>query len=138
MVANATPRWAKDASYINPHLFLSVYRFLGDKPELAVVPSTELVIEGFPLSANTFAVVAFELSQKKKVKTAHHLHNPGQVCEAARLGIPAVVLIRRPLDAIASFLVRDPSYDVASAIQKYCRFYEPLLPLKKQVCPCQI
>jgi hypothetical protein len=93
---------------------------------------TELVIEGFPRSANTFAVVAFEIAQQRKVRIAHHLHAQAQVIRAVTLGIPACILIRKPLDAIRSLMVRHKHVTWTAALLHYLGFYEELLSLRSQ------
>lgn len=103
------------------------YNFYGLKPKnrrLAVDGQTQLVIEGFPRSANTFAVVAFEHAQKESVSLAHHLHVPAQVIRAARWRIPTLVLIREPADAILSLMVRHPEISAGHALKHYILFYE--------------
>jgi hypothetical protein len=67
---------------------------------------TEIVIEGFGRSGSTFAVDAFEIVQTRPVKIAHHTHAAAQVIAAARLGIPTIVLVRHPLEAALSHMVR--------------------------------
>jgi hypothetical protein len=90
---------------------------------------TDLVIEGFPRCASTFAVAAFRLAQEPRaVRLAHHTHAPAQVFEALRLRVPALVLIREPEDAIISLLIRDRWLSPASALRGFIRFYEPLCP----------
>ena len=73
---------------------------------VVVGPDTELVIEGFGRSGSTFAVDAFEMVQARPVKIAHHTHAAAQVIEGARLGIPTLVLVRQPLQAALSHMVR--------------------------------
>jgi hypothetical protein len=92
--------------------------------------ATEIVIEAFPRSANTFATVAFQLSQPAPVRVAHHLHAPAQVVEAVRRGIPALVPVRRPRDAVVSQVIRSPGLTLASVLAGYVRFHERLLPVK--------
>src|SRR5437773_3659904 len=67
-------------------------------------PDTEIVIEGFPRSATSFAVAAFRLAQDREVVVGHHVHSPAQVIEAVRRGVPAIVLVREPEEAALSFL----------------------------------
>jgi hypothetical protein len=86
------------------------------------------VIEGYPRSANTFAVAAFQLAQGREVEIAHHLHGAAQIKRAARLGVPAVVLVREPSEAILSLMVRDPTASVRWAIHSYVRFYSNVVP----------
>ncbi|HBW20992.1 MAG: hypothetical protein ACLPN6_07920 [Streptosporangiaceae bacterium] len=113
-----------------PALYLPFARrkYPGPSPEV-IGPRTELVIEGYFCSANTFAVYAFQLSQARPVRLAHHLHAPAQLITAARRGIPALLLIREPEDAILSELTYDPAAAMRSALVAYSRFYTCLLPL---------
>lgn len=90
-------------------------------------PGTELVIDGYTRSATTFAVYAFQLTQDRPVRLAHHLHAPAQLIEAARRGLPAVALIRRPQAAILSQLLREPYVALRDAVLAYARFYERLM-----------
>jgi hypothetical protein len=95
-----------------------------------VRPNTEIVIEGFERSGNTFAVLAFSSSQLRPVEIAHHLHAAAQVIQAARRGIPALVLIRQPEEAISSFLLFHPALSASQAMRTYLRFYAPLVPYR--------
>ena len=95
---------------------------------------TEIVIEGFPRSGNTFAVAAFHLAQQPRdVKIAHHAHIPAQVLAAVRAGLPALALIRRPEDSGA--LARRPRYRsrAEGGLRGWVRFYEPLAPVRGAV-----
>jgi hypothetical protein len=101
------------------------HKYRRHSPEV-IGPDTELVIDGYFRSANTFSVHAFQLSQVKPVRLAHHLHAPAQLIRAARRGIPALLLLRNPDGAILSELLYD---DVAlpDALDAYTRFYTSLL-----------
>lgn len=94
-----------------------------------VTPESDLCIEGFPRSANTYAVAAFELAQDAPLRLAHHSHLPGQVKRALRFGVPVLLLIREPLPALASLLVREAFVSPPVAIQYYRLFHQNLLPL---------
>ncbi len=89
---------------------------------------TDIVIEGFPRSGNTFAYTAFVMAQPNPLRVAGRVHAPAQLIAAARWGVPGIVLIRHPDEAIPSFLVRHPRTGVRPAIRGWLRFYEPLLP----------
>jgi hypothetical protein len=105
-----------------------------EDPRPSVSRSTEIVIEGFPRSGNTFAVVAFRFAQDRQLKMAHHLHAAAQIKRAAQLHIPAIVLIREPSEAILSVLVRDPHASTRWALHSYIRFYSAVAPhLEKTV-----
>jgi hypothetical protein len=96
-------------------------------PENVVGPDTELVIDGFMRTASTFAVVAFQISQPRPVRLAHHLHAPAQVLEAVRRRIPVLVTVREPEDAVISTAIWEPHVGVHAALAAYVRFYSALL-----------
>jgi hypothetical protein len=89
-----------------------------------VTSKTEIVIEGFPRSANTFAYFAFLKAQERDVKVAHHIHLAAQIVEGVRRKIPVLILIRRPEDAVKSLCVRHPSASQHRAFRKWLQFYE--------------
>lgn len=93
--------------------------------------ATEICIEGFLRSGNTFAVIAFQHAQRRVVSIAHHVHAAGAVIEAVRLGTPTIVLIRPPEDSVLSYVVRWPELTIAHALRGYVRFYEPLVPHRR-------
>jgi hypothetical protein len=98
------------------------------KRERLVTPSTELVIEGFPRSGNTFAVAAFMLSQPQPVRIAHHHHVPAQIISAVRQGIPTLVVVRKPDDAVLSLVIREPFLSIRAALLDYHLFHDKILP----------
>lgn len=98
-----------------------------------VRPNTEIVIEGYPRSGNTFAQVAFELAQGRPVQIAHHTHAPAQVRWAVKHRIPTVLLIRPAEDAIVSHVIRDPYLPLGQALSDWILFYQTLLPWRDQM-----
>ncbi len=86
-----------------PKIYYLLYSLKPNKYENITNQSTELVIEGFPRSANSFSVTAFRRLQQKKVNIAHHHHVPAQIIKAINLQIPILVLIRSPKDAVISY-----------------------------------
>lgn len=116
-------KWVQIHAGKHPAVFFPVYSTLrGDSPQV-VKPDTEILIEGFPRSANSFAVVAFRRAQRRKVRLANNLHVPAQIIRAAKWGIPALLLIRAPKDAVASLAIRDP-ISIGRALKYYVSFYE--------------
>lgn len=107
----------------HPAAFFTLYRATRKDPDRAVSPDTQLVIEGFPRSANTFAVAAFRQAQAERIRIAHNLHVPAQVILASRWRIPALVLIREPRDAVVSLVMRDP-ISIDHALKYYVSFYK--------------
>ena len=84
---------------------------------------TDLVIEGFPRSANSFMLRAFALLNPT-ARVAHHVHVPMQIIKAVALDIPAILLIRDPLNALSSLLIVDRRLSLPLAIRSYINFYE--------------
>jgi|tagenome__1003787_1003787.scaffolds.fasta_scaffold20921173_3 hypothetical protein len=102
--------------------------------EKIVDARTDLVIEGFPRSGNTFTVVAFEMAQTRSLRIAHHLHAAAQIVRGVRLGRPVLVLLRDPGDAALSHLVRQPGITARQALHNWIRFYRPVESLREGVC----
>lgn len=120
-------------TYVSEHpaMYLPFARHKYPGPSPQVINSrTQLVIDGYTRSATTFAVYALQLSQERPLRLAHHLHAPAQFIEAARWGIPALLLIREPQGAILSQLVREPNVALDDALVAYSRFYTCLIPYR--------
>lgn len=95
------------------------------RPELgglAVGPHTDLVIEGFPRSANTYAVAAFRCANGGAAVLADHLHVAASVVAGVRRGLPVIVVVREPVEAVASLVQRQPMRP-ETALRAYVRFY---------------
>src|SRR5262245_23802891 len=119
----------------HPALYLPLaggFRRAFDGSRKAVSRETEVVIEGFPRCGNSFAFAAFSLAQPRPVRIAHHLHAPAQIIAGAKHGIPTVVLIRRPDDAVVSLLLRKPDWEADEAYAEYVRFYATILPHRER------
>jgi len=101
-----------------------------DRSDRAVNADTQIVIEAFPRSSNSFVREAFNFAQPEPVRLAHHLHAPAQVLRAARLGVPAMVIIRDPDDAVLSFIVRHEAYTLRQLLRSYRRFYRAIDPVR--------
>lgn len=84
---------------------------------------TAIVIDGFLRSGNTFSVAAFAVSNGPDLHVGRHLHGAPHVLRAVRLGLPTIVLIRAPRDAVASYLVRRPTLTPDDALIEYLDFY---------------
>jgi hypothetical protein len=113
-----------------PALFFPLYAVNPLNRSRMIGRQTRIVIEGFPRSANTFAVAALLEANPGlgERAIAHHLHAQAQVLRAVARDVPALVLIRRPADAVRSLVVRHPFIRVEEALRDYARFYRDLLP----------
>jgi hypothetical protein len=105
------------------------------RARLAVRRDTQIVIEGYPRSGNTFAAVAFQTEQppKQKVRMAHHLHVAAQVVRACEWRLPVMLLIRKPDEAVVSRVIRQPALSAEDALVDYIGFYRAVLPLLPNV-----
>ncbi|MEO0508505.1 MAG: hypothetical protein AAF065_01440 [Verrucomicrobiota bacterium] len=103
---------------------------------------TELIIEGYPRSGNTFAVHAFNYAQgHENTIIATHSHSAAPVIVGAQRGLPILIVIRRPAEAVASFTafqryIRGINEDyvfsesnLMRAIERYIVFYSSILDL---------
>lgn len=106
---------------------------LGDtgKKRLAASRRVEIVIEGYPRSANTYAVVAFQQAGNMDVSVAHHTHVPATILYGCQQGIPTVVLIRKPRDAVVSARIFSGK-STKSLIQEWIWFYQKCWPLREK------
>lgn len=128
---------AKKHIYQNPLLFYPVSRIVfyqkgslinTGKPSYTqlVNKDTQLVIEGFPRSSNTFSVLALQNAQPTPIKIAYHFHAPAQIIRAAKLEIPILVPIRDPTSVAASFVTRWPEYSVDQVLELYIWFHSQI------------
>jgi len=116
--------FARSPRLVRPLAWLQGNRELVDR-------DTDLLIESFPRCASSFAKAAFRMAQEpRKPRVASQTHAPGHVIAAVRLNVPALVLIRAPIDAAVSNLFRHPERGVDGLLRGYLRFYEPLLPYR--------
>ncbi len=92
-------------------------------PEWFLVDAgTDLVIEGYQSCGNTFARKAMEHANPQ-ARIASHSHSWANVARGLQLRKPVVVLLRRPLDAVASHAVRMRLDDLGRELRRYHRFF---------------
>ena len=115
-----------------PLLFYSLYGLVPKNRMLSVNRNTQLVIEGFPRSANTFAVATFNEAQSEKLRLAHHMHVPAQIIRGVRWKIPTIILIRNPKDAVVSFAMYDQKISINQALKCYVSFYKSIYPYRSE------
>jgi hypothetical protein len=124
-------RWLARSRLARTPLYLHLARFSdAQTDEWLIGRHKQLCVDGFPRSATTFAVAAFQLAQPHPVSVAHHSHAPAQVCAAVRWGIPTVVTIREPEQSVLSTAVYLPFLTVASALRAYVAFYDAVRPFR--------
>lgn len=115
-----------------PLIYIPLARAM--RPGFALNQSTDLVIEGFPSSGNSFFEASVRCAQTRALSLAHHTHAPATVLMAARRGLATIVLIRDPLDATASAMTRFPGmFDAPLALQEWISFYRAITPVREAI-----
>jgi hypothetical protein len=131
-----------------PHLYRTMMLFrYRNGPFLRRIVSSghDIVIEGFPRCANSFANSAFLLANGWwGARVATHVHSPAQVVLAARCGVPTILNIRTPSKAVPAFMAFAGKFNRVDAARlsvaekrawvheqtaRFARFYETTNPL---------
>ncbi|MCX7620797.1 MAG: hypothetical protein N2037_08160 [Acidimicrobiales bacterium] len=139
------PFTRRSAAYTTRRLLRRIREMLGDDPfflpiVLRATPTgtvrrltdeTEIVIEGFPRSGNTFAFFALKHAAAlagRDIVISSHVHTPSAVKAAVRLRYPTLYVIRRPIDTIVSLLIAAPHVPFDAAIDEWLHHHEEILP----------
>ncbi len=127
---------ASNLAKTHPRLFLTIARHRENHVRKLVDENTDVVIEGYMRCGNYFAVYAFEHAQPGRVRIAHHFHAPAQLMVAARLGVPSILLLRHPRDAVLSALVYYSRWLTPPlALRTYTLFHQGLLRYREAFVP---
>ena len=113
-------------------VFLPLFRLYKNRFPQLPLPDTAICIEAYPRSANTYFVSGFQM-WNSRVNVAHHSHLAGSLKFAIKHGLPAVVLIRKPEDAIASTMAWDNLLTSSVALLAYIHFYYSLRKYRNRV-----
>lgn len=110
---------------------------------------SKIVIEGYPRSANSFAIQAFMASQNcESFQIGNHTHSPANIIRGVQLKIPVLLLIREPKDAILGSVVYESIRygEIAKGLEKkqikiharrYIDFYRVLIPYLDEIVVAQ-
>lgn len=112
---------------VGTHPALAVPILAVRRPENAVRRDTDVVIEGYPKSANAFASHAFQAAQPRQLRIAHTTHAAAQIIAGCRRRIPCLVLIRDPAEAVSRTALIRPKVSLGLLLEGWIRFYRPLL-----------
>jgi len=113
-----------------PRLYLNLLRLQRRghwSREWIVTKHSDITIEGFPRSANSFALSAFEHSQKEPCRIATHVHSYAQVIRSVQLGVPTMVLLRAPCEACVSFMALTYQIEDTTISEKMLQRAKPVL-----------
>lgn len=110
-----------------PAIYLPIRRF--KKPDTVVTPATQLLIEGFPRSGNTWAEAVVRHCGDATLKVAHHSHAAAHVMAAAKMDVASLILFRDPDAAVVSYLTLYANApQAADAYLDYVTFYQKTWP----------
>lgn len=101
--------------------------------EHRLIESADLVIEGFPRSANSYALHAMRVASNDELEIRGHTHSYATVLNAVKAHKPCIVLVREPAMAVASLVKMSKAPRAISGARNYCRFYERLEPFLTDV-----
>jgi hypothetical protein len=105
-------------------------------PRMWVGEETDVCLEGFPRSGNTFAYATFH-RWNPDATIAHHVHVPAQLTAAAKRGIPAALLIREPVSTVASLMVYwESQLSAWTALRTYIDFHRSIEPILDRLVVC--
>ncbi len=101
-----------------------------------ITSSTELVVEGFPRSGNTFTVFALLDATGSRLQIASHVHHPAQIKRSVGLGVPTVLVVRNPVDCLASYLAYGQHGRPATVLKEYAGYHRELVPYVDRILVC--
>lgn len=112
------------------------FRLQGKDPDNFVVQSdTDLCVEGFPRSANSFLVRMIHVTNE--IEIAHHTHAVANIREAIRNRIPTTILIRDPLDAAVSAAIYANEETFWRVFSDFIRFYTYVEEVEEHLLICK-
>lgn len=117
----------------NGHLAVTYMNSRPAYQEIRPTLKTSLVVDGFPRSANSYCYYALMHALRSVGEVRGHTHGAGIYGYTRRKSIPAVALIRKPEDAVSSFLQYNPRLTPDSALRSYILFNETVLKFSSSI-----
>lgn len=97
---------------------------------------TDVCIEGYPRSGNSFAVESFRQANPD-ARIGHHVHVPAQITRAAEFDVPTALVIREPAEAVSSFAVYwAGKISPAVLLKHYIKFHCAIDQHKDEIAIC--
>lgn len=116
----------------NYRFFLPLFRLMKGRYPNYADPSSDICIEGFPRSGNTFFVAAIQ-RWNRSLRISHHSHLASSAIYSWGRGIPTVVLIREPAGAVSSAMVWDGRIVATIGLLVYISFYRSVCKVFPQI-----
>lgn len=134
-----TAAWVSDIIDSWPSLYMGLlHARIRNARHRIVSPRHALTIEAFPRSGSSFTHQAFERANPETHhRIASHIHRSSQVLRSAALGLPTLIIARKPRDAVTSLLAlavqegqlvipspKEASRCMKVTLNRYAAFYE--------------
>jgi FkbM family methyltransferase len=132
-------RLLRGAKYLLGHdpIFLPILlRLTPSGISRQITEHTDLVVEGFPRSGNTFTVFALQDASNHQLRITKHVHQPSQIKLGLYRGVPTVLVVREPVAVLSSYLVYAPQGRPAGVIKEYISYHRELVPYAEQLLVC--
>lgn len=128
-----TLRWVRVRLSYRPVFLPVVIQFTPRGWDRRITAGTQLVVEGFPRSSNTFAAAAIRVATDDRLVVASHVHTPSQVMAAVRRDVPVLFVVRRPHDCIRSAMVASPHVRLTAFLEEWIAHHETVWPLRDRL-----
>jgi len=111
--------------YFLNFIFFKIYPYIRKNyKEKIINKNSDICIEGYKRSGNTYFISLLEYKNKKKISIASHIHNKFQIQRAIKLNKPIIFLIRDPIMVINSAVNRNEDFDPSQLIKDYIQIYQ--------------
>ncbi len=92
-----------------------------------VTRNTDLVIDGFPGSANSYVANAVRVAIDQPANVESHFHHTVQLTRAIAFDVPVLVVVRAPRDACRSLKSKSPELLDALIALRWLRYHRVVL-----------
>lgn len=96
-------------------------------------PRCDVVVDGFPRSANTYVWYALKASVEPKYVVRGHTHAASTLKAAVAAEKPVMLLVREPDGAVSSLYQLLNGVSLESCLNSYARFYTQCYSLKRRL-----
>ena len=121
----------KSFLYRRPNALPLFHYLFGNEWKCYCNKGTDICIEGYPSTGNTFVYNIFNRVYPGK-RISHHTHSIANLKRAVKYDVPTIILCRRPKEAVASRCVRF-NIGLREALLQYVEFYTYVTKLKNKL-----
>ncbi|MEM6454163.1 MAG: hypothetical protein AAF772_03630 [Acidobacteriota bacterium] len=98
-----------------------------------VQPGTDLVLDGFPGSGNSFTAESIRLGMTRPIHFESHFNQAVQLRRAVAYGVPTLVIVRDPHGACRSLKSKDPRVADALIVLRWIAYHRVVLRFLRAV-----